>query len=94
MPATLTRFIFFPSGDLHAIVNSDTGDAELAPHIGAPGCIFVDVPKASYQLCMGLRDHLALALPAVLQKDAQIGAIVSAKIQAIDAVAAIADVLP
>ena len=91
MPATLTRFIFFPSGDLHAIVNADL-DSELQPHTGSVGCLFVDVQRQAYLTCAGLRDQLALALPAVLQKDPQIGALVTAKIQAIDAAASVLNV--
>lgn len=91
MAATLTRLIFFTSGDLHAIVNADN-DGELEPHRAPLGGVFVDVPRDAYFTCGNLRDQLTLALPPLVQKDPGIAAIVSAKIEALDA--AVAVILP
>lgn len=84
MAATLTRLIFFASGDLHAVVNADS-DSELAPHKGPPGSIFVDTPRQSYLKSPTLRDQMALGQPLVAAKDSVIGAAITSKIQAIDA---------
>ena len=88
MAANFTRLLFFGDGALHAIINADF-DGEIEPHKAPLGGIFVDVARPSYSACTNLRDTLALALPAVLQKDLQIGGLVSAKIQALDLAAQI-----
>lgn len=83
MAATLTRLIFFASGELHAIVNADN-DSELAPHTGPIGAVYVDVPRKSYVACKTTRDHMALALPLLSIKDVVFASAVTAKIDAID----------
>jgi hypothetical protein len=88
MAATLTRLIFFASGDLHAIVKADF-DSELAAHKGPLNSVFADVPRKSYEVARALRDQMALGLPVVAAKDVVVASAISAKIQAIDDAAAL-----
>jgi len=86
MAATLTRMLFFGTGDLHAIINASS-DQDLAAHKAPQGGVFIDAPKASYDICASFRDQLALAQPLVALKDLNIGLLITAKINAIDAAA-------